>query len=1713
MRKIYLLFVLMILSLSYVFGQEYSFQLEFNIKSKDYNIEAASYLKVTFHHRSGATQVWQKGLEGKEYRKGVFWRTVHSVKCSVNDPIVKMTVYGEHRDNPTGNGNNIERGNATNIIYFPETEYPCAEIQYGRSFIGKYSNGCFLSLSVRPISKVWAIEATSNQASAADTQNYKVYYSDGSSEVFETNRNQLQRVFYTIPSKSGITKIERNINNIVVASHTFYTPLLAGEHSNVTMSGGGGNYRINFNYSVIDIKELTSSGGLPLDERITLTTNEFHNKHYWVYSTDFFGWQSLPTTFGEGNNVTLSGYDLLGVKALEYAGKPIYFKVYYPWPGSETSILTLNLLLSAPRIVSVTAEDAKCVDTSTGKLRITTDRAALEGEEIEIWMSKQGSFKEKADIIQIDPTTFEIQNIDAGTYSLKIESIYKRVASYSGAINHKKDNIVVREPAPIVFSVHESDRRNISCKGGNDGSFKVTAEGGNGGYMLWWRKQGEANFTPTDNLTVSQLYTGNYEYYITDKNGCFLPAPDGFELIKTVTLTEPERVLSIAHLADKSHDPSGYGLSNGYISVVIDGGTPNYTTQWLDKATGNILTSVTNGIVDAQFESKLSAIPSGSYQLRITDSKGCETSAEFTLNQPDLLVANISQQGGAILCHGDKTVSLSVSVTGGVTNILGGGYVYTWYKQENGSYVYLSDAPAIGNLGAGIYKVVVADASTPANTQELEYTISEPPLLTVTTAGRNISCFDGSDGAINISVSGGVGAYELYYKKDTDAAYTPVLADGSGSNFAIPNLKSGRYEYYVKDANACLAPINGSTIGVIDLTQPQTALVISSREMVSPTGFGRADGTISLKIEGGVPYVSDQKYVVRWTTDSGGTLIAENRSDANGVFTSTIQNLPKGNYTVEIQDGNYNTCTITSSMNLAEPQPLRVSLQNTRTVNCFGEQTGELIAHARGGVTKTSGLPYIYQWYKVVDGASVYIEQQNDSILTNLPAGIYKVKITDGSALVNVVESSVFEITQPTLQLTELKTRMISCFNGSDGFIHLSASGGTGKHRLFYKKHSIDTDYREMMADVTGHKFYLNNLASGTYSVYIQDENKCYAQINGKDVAEIVLTQPAKALTILSNSIIEVSGYGLANGQIRIDMDGGTPLSGGAYTVVWKDMDGNILPPSNSMQAGKYTSVLSQLKAGKYSVEIRDANYAKADALNNTACIASQLYEVKQPAKLSVEIEETHYISCNGDADGQLVAHADGGIKNSNVQQLPYKYTWYKQEGTTYTLIKNETDSVLNNLVHGVYRVNIEDYGRLTNKTEITYLLIQPHKLEATTKDVHIVCGQTATISVDVKGGTAPYTYLWNTGNTEQMLENVHPGKYMVFIKDSRGCETTASLKVLTTNGLGVAGVTKDPICYQSSTGSITSQVKGGTAPYTYRWNTGATAKDLLNIKAGIYTLLVTDKDGCSLLETFQLKDPTPLKIDLGGDKILCSGQSYALAPTVKDAKTIFNWRGSNGFTSTQSSVVLTQAGTYKVTITDSNGCVATDEVEVRVTDYTISSEMVVATDVVVNDTIVMVNISTPEADRIEWLISEDDAIEIVETSPYLAKIIFKQTGKYSIGMRSHLKDCFQDILKTVSVTETGGRNIDDFGQTDIKEFIVYPNPNDGVFKAKIGLAKEGSIRLRMFTLHNGGIVDDRTLTGQRIYEVDYAKSLPAGTYVLLLETASGKRSVKVIVR
>lgn len=1385
-----------------------------------------------------------------------------------------------------------------------------------------------------------------------------------------------------------------------------------------------------------------------------------------------------------------------------------------------------EITIGQPEELVVTIENTRqilCNGNTNGELVAHAHGGVLESGQVYTyqWYKKNGAAYQT-----IAVTDSIAPNLGLGDYKVEVKD-RSRIVNIAGK------EFSLNQPAVLATTLTKQD---VTCFAGNNGSIRIEVSGGAGGYKLYYKLKDDAAYGQPLNpqgsvFTLNGLTANEYWIYITDANGCV--APVGGNDVAQITISQPSQALEISNTVVKP--VSGFGRSDGSITIQVKGGTPNtsaplYNITW--KNASGLPVTDNAGINNGVFTSKIENLPEGVYTVEIKDknyanvANACYITASFTVIQPEQLTLQLENTNG-VYCHGEETGELAAHVRGGVSGSFSGlPYNYKWYKVVNGNAALIpnqSDS-ILPNRPAGFYKVRIEDASSPANTIESAvFEITEPALLTTTLTTRNIECYGENTGFIRISVSGGTGGYKLFCKKEgTDAAYREYPVNTNDNTFYLDNLYHGKYSVYILDANNCHAKINGNDIHEITLTQPSAPLAIKENSKTDVSGFGRSDGEIAIKIAGGTMNASAPYYDIIWKNTSGTVITSADAFDAYGVFTSKIQNQPEGTYTVEIRDSNYggmaNTCYTTATFTLTQPAPLVLQLVQADSIYCHGEAAGTLVAHAKGGVPNLQTIyPYTYKWYKIENGNAALIPNETDSILKQRPAGFYKVRIEDFSRITNTLESAEFEIIQPTLLTSVLTTRDISCHGLNDGFIRIEVAGGTGSYRLFCKKAGTDTGYIEYPVNPDHKTFLLDNLYTGKYNIYIQDANGCYAQINSEDIHEITLAQPDAPLAISGMSKTDVSGFGRSDGNIRITIEGGTPNPDSTYNVIWKDSTGQTIAPTNitnTVENGKYVSSLDNIPEGNYTVEVKDRNYAGAYPQANTACTVMELYAISQPGKLLASVEESRFISCNGMSDGQLVVHATGGIQNPVAGRLPYIYKWYRKEPSAgYALLASERDSILSNISTGDYKVEIEDYSRTVNTVSAGYHLKQPELLQAAATETNITCGQTATISVSVTGGTAPYSYRWSTGDKTVSVNNITPGRYFVFVTDSRGCETTAIAKVSTPADLQVTAVMTNPVCHGADNGSIKLQVTGGTAPYTYKWNNGAVTKDPGNIKAGLYTVLVTDKDGCTYTGSFILSDPEPLTVYLGEDRTLCNGQSLTLAPAVTDTETTFSWTGPGSFHSANKQIEISKAGTYKLTITGSKGCQATDDIKIDVKDVDISSEIFVATEVFAGDTVVIANISNPDPDSVEWLIEDSDSLKAVEMDEHYARVIFAHPGYYRIGFRAYKGDCFQEIFKTITVVERNDTGDDSFGESIIDKFFVYPNPNDGNFHIKVGLNKTSAIRLRIINAGTGFTFSDKKYNGQKEYDIPYNMTIPSGVYVIVLETASGYMNIKMITR
>ncbi len=250
----------------------------------------------------------------------------------------------------------------------------------------------------------------------------------------------------------------------------------------------------------------------------------------------------------------------------------------------------------------------------------------------------------------------------------------------------------------------------------------------------------------------------------------------------------------------------------------------------------------------------------------------------------------------------------------------------------------------------------------------------------------------------------------------------------------------------------------------------------------------------------------------------------------------------------------------------------------------------------------------------------------------------------------------------------------------------------------------------------------------------------------------------------------------------------------------------------------------------------------------------------------------------------------------------------------------------ISNLVAGVYTVSIMD----TNACVLTITDTVSGPLLPLTAFVtvqHVLCyGDTnGVVDITVSGGTSPYIFSWDNGSTEEDIDSLTAGTYSVFITDSNACSVSVSATV-TAPALPLTALltTTDILCSGDSTGSLSVMVGGGTPGYQYSWSNGSTSAVLTDLLAGIYTVMVSDSNACTLMLSDTISDiSTPIILSaVVTDPNCLNGIQGAIQTTVSGGYSPYNFVWSTGDLST--GIDSLGGGIYLLTVTDSLGCMVT---------------------------------------------------------------------------------------------------------------------------------------------------------------------------------------------
>ncbi|MEZ4987170.1 MAG: SprB repeat-containing protein [Saprospiraceae bacterium] len=401
----------------------------------------------------------------------------------------------------------------------------------------------------------------------------------------------------------------------------------------------------------------------------------------------------------------------------------------------------------------------------------------------------------------------------------------------------------------------------------------------------------------------------------------------------------------------------------------------------------------------------------------------------------------------------------------------------------------------------------------------------------------------------------------------------------------------------------------------------------------------------------------------------------------------------------------------------------------------------------------------------------------------------------------------------------------------------------------------------------------ITSIPSGTYSVTVTDALGC-------------IGQAAITINIISDfelNLIPRSSlcFGDNSGSVLAIPSGGSM----PYSFLWSN--------------GSVSNEITNLFAGNYSVTVTEGN----------GCVITQTVTVSQPALLTAVANGTNPL-CPGDENGSATVTAAGGTP-------PYQFVWST----------GSISATANGLPAGTYTVTVTDSNLCTTTASVT--LSNPPAINVNVLAPTIICGGTATgtATAIATGGAGNYTYLWSNGQTSQTATGLSAGNYAVTVTDGNGCQLVESTIVL--NELPAVAIDFQIThieCTDANVGAIAASVSNGTAPYTFAWSTGANTATISNLAPGVYTLTVTDVNGCRAVRSAEINQTAGFTIGAPGVNVSCFGANNGSAQVVATSGSgnlSFIW--SNG--ATTQSVSNLAPGTYSVTATDENECFATASV------------------------------------------------------------------------------------------------------------------------------------------------------------------------------------------
>jgi gliding motility-associated-like protein len=1069
-------------------------------------------------------------------------------------------------------------------------------------------------------------------------------------------------------------------------------------------------------------------------------------------------------------------------------------------------------------------------------------------------------------------------------------------------IDHPHDTIVCEDTDPV---------------------FTVKATGAQAFKYVWYKEPGVA--IPNNDTHYSGARTGSltiHNVQLADAGQYYCIVTDRY---KNSTKTD-DATLTVNKIPEASATPDAqdHECSNIAFTDVLLGetyGVPGSSYVWTrDNPTGIIslvpmsgTVATIGGIIPGMFNNTTDAPVTVTFTVTPigpapTYCVGVPIYATITVNPtPRIVPVNVKPAicfGGTteitlttptVMTNGSITFDYTVSITGAPGELIGniapannqvpGQNLVFQYQNYSDTLqsVYYSILPR--NIASGCFDGVIVVPEVKVHPQPLQSMYISTPL----------TCAGGSDASITVILAKGSKPDLVDY---IGPGWAPPRTYYTNSNITtLAGLITGWHQITIEDNLGCY---NTDSRFISGAELDSYFTVLDKTNGYGTTCPESEDGILGLKENVSSTGVAPFEY---WIVNSLQDTVRHGTLAAINTPLDTTYNLAPGNYKLYINDSNGCVNINYPEVNIVPPDAFTVSFNKYEyaggnNISCLGYNDGSVkIDTIYGG----SG-GYTYKW-STTNGTIT--GPDNLDHLDNLTAGTYYLTTTDVMGCIKV-DSVV--MTQPAgmvlagseISWSKDHNYNISCNGGNDGYIKLTIGGGSG---IFNYAWTGPASFNATTKDITG-------LSAGTYTCVVTDVNGCILTPN----PTFTLTEPA-LLTIASVPSLAPDGSNNINcyggtGSINITVTGG---STGNYKYTWSTTDGSGIVQGAGTQ--------SSLTAGAYHLIVKDSNncYAVADIT------------LKQSPRLAITLAPKH-ITCfpAGFSNGEVNLTVSGGV-------APFTYNWSN----------GATTEDITGLTEGYYRVRVTDLNgcQVTDSARVN---TPPPLLYTKTLSNHNGYGfnvscyglSDGTISIATTSGTAPFSYSWQGPDgyisTDSLITGLKAGPYTLTITDSLQCAASEIITVTQPAKLGMNVTLSQSTaggfninCAGDKTGTIDIIPVNQVGVVEYLWSDGATTRNRIWLGAGDYRLIITDSNLCFADSTMTLTEPDSMYLVFTKADPWCADKpdgSIHIDVTGGVVGTDYTYKWSDN--STSRDVTNIQAGIYKVTVTDLNGCSLRDSLK-----------------------------------------------------------------------------------------------------------------------------------------------------------------------------------------